>query len=459
VDESRNRPTIGIFGHYGNTNLGDEAIIAAILGNLRTRLPNATFYAFSRDPVDTESRHGVPSFAVRRSFEKASSTLDDAGRPRDVGDDQTDEIAEQSLPGMVRTLAKKVPGLRAVVRLCRSFWALLFASGPELRFCVRSARILEDVDLLIITGSNQFLDNFGGPSGYPYTLLKWAILARLTRTKLIFVSVGAGPLDAKLSKLFIRLALSFSSYTSFRDEQSMRLIESIGFKDSRLVFPDLAHSLDFDFPPGRETVVSPAPGSKARIGINPMPMYDSRYWCEADSSRYFRYVDELAKAASRLMREKYPVFFFGTQTKDENVIADIVKRLDSDVSAEFEVSTQWKRSQTVEELMRNIAEADLIIATRFHGAVLSLHAVRGVVAICYYRKTNDVMGEMGQRDYAIDFDRLDSDDLVERVKTLEPKLEKATEEIRRKNDEYRRSLDQQYSAIVEFAGPGGAAEA
>ena len=145
------------------------------------------------------------------------------------------------------------------------------------------------------------------------------------------------------------------------------------------------------------------------------------------------------------------MFFFGIQTMDENVIADVVERLDSDVAAGFDVRTQFTRSETVEELMRNIAEADLVIATRFHAALLSLHAARGVVAICYHRKMNDIMGEMGQRDYSIDFDALDADDLVERVKMLESKLEKATGEVREKDDEYRRSLDRQYAAIVEFA--------
>lgn len=49
---------VGISGSYGGLNLGDEAILEGILGELRVSLP-VEVTVFSRNPEDTLARHGV----------------------------------------------------------------------------------------------------------------------------------------------------------------------------------------------------------------------------------------------------------------------------------------------------------------------------------------------------------------------------------------------------------------
>ena len=43
----RRAPAIGVFGHYGNCNLGDEAIIEALIARLRGEWPDVQLRAFS----------------------------------------------------------------------------------------------------------------------------------------------------------------------------------------------------------------------------------------------------------------------------------------------------------------------------------------------------------------------------------------------------------------------------
>ncbi|MBV9080577.1 MAG: polysaccharide pyruvyl transferase family protein [Elusimicrobia bacterium] len=50
---------IGICGSYGGLNVGDEAILHGILGQIRANLPDAEITVFSRNPKDTLARHGV----------------------------------------------------------------------------------------------------------------------------------------------------------------------------------------------------------------------------------------------------------------------------------------------------------------------------------------------------------------------------------------------------------------
>jgi polysaccharide pyruvyl transferase CsaB len=58
---------IAIYGSYGGMNLGDEAILESILGQLRATL-SAEITVLSRNPADTLARHRVEHAIAPRSF-------------------------------------------------------------------------------------------------------------------------------------------------------------------------------------------------------------------------------------------------------------------------------------------------------------------------------------------------------------------------------------------------------
>jgi polysaccharide pyruvyl transferase CsaB len=63
---------IGITGSYGGLNLGDEAILHAIVAQLRRDLP-VEITVFSRDPDDTKRRHGVERALAVRKMSRAEA--------------------------------------------------------------------------------------------------------------------------------------------------------------------------------------------------------------------------------------------------------------------------------------------------------------------------------------------------------------------------------------------------
>jgi polysaccharide pyruvyl transferase CsaB len=63
---------IGITGSYGGLNLGDEAILHSIIGQLRRDL-SAEITVFSRDPDDTKRRHGVERAVPVRKMSRAEA--------------------------------------------------------------------------------------------------------------------------------------------------------------------------------------------------------------------------------------------------------------------------------------------------------------------------------------------------------------------------------------------------
>jgi len=64
---------IGISGSYGGMNLGDEAILEGILGELRASIP-AEVTVFSKNPADTLARHKVEHAINARSLTRKEVT-------------------------------------------------------------------------------------------------------------------------------------------------------------------------------------------------------------------------------------------------------------------------------------------------------------------------------------------------------------------------------------------------
>ena len=69
------RRRIGIIGHGGTKNLGDEALFATVIQNVRRRLPEAEVIGFTINPADSRERHGIECFPIRRLEETRAGIL------------------------------------------------------------------------------------------------------------------------------------------------------------------------------------------------------------------------------------------------------------------------------------------------------------------------------------------------------------------------------------------------
>ncbi|AOL35820.1 MULTISPECIES: polysaccharide pyruvyl transferase CsaB [Geobacillus] len=163
---------IVISGFYGFGNTGDEAILEAIIDNLRTELSNPTITVFSFSPEQTAKTHGVKS--VYRGWRRDNK--------------------------------EKIHALRN---------ADLLVSG--------GGGLLQDVY------PTRFLF---GP--LPYYLLI-VFLAKLCGTKVMFFSQGIGPVNTKWGKLLMRVFGNMANLITVRDEYSKQLLQHLGVKKPEIV--------------------------------------------------------------------------------------------------------------------------------------------------------------------------------------------------------------------------------
>lgn len=418
---------IGILGPFGYGNLGDAAIQEAMLQHVREYIPQAQIYGISLNPEDTEKRHGIPSYPIGRMAK-------DGWLP--PGDNEPTFLERLSIKfrthnnGLVRKLGR------------------LFLTIPvELVGLSRASRFLKNFDMFIVSGGGQLDDYWGGPFHHPYTLFVWAFLARRHKIPFYIVSVGAGPLNARMSRLFDKWALSLAKYRSYRDADSKRFVKNIvGFDRNDPVYPDLAHSLKVNIEPQK-----PA-SDKPIIGLGPMTYFDPRIWPESDSVIYSNYLNKLADFTTWLIDEGYKIVLFtGEAVHDRWTVDDLLALLNERGVEPSAGQIIDKQIETLEDLLSQLVKTDMVIASRFHGVLLSLRLHKPVVALSYHKKINELMADTGQADYCLSIADFDVESLKERFKCLEANLSEASSEIAQHISTYQAALAEQYRVI--FAKP------
>jgi polysaccharide pyruvyl transferase WcaK-like protein len=430
---------IGIFGHVGNKNLGDEAIISAIIQNIKRRRPEAQIYGFTLNPEDTENRHKITAFQIQRQ-----------GGLRGNRDESTTNKISQKLRSVSDLVKSKTKSIRVVydlLRVMKRSWDTFWESLAEARFLVQCYRNLKGIDLLIIAGSQQLIDYIGGPWEHSYTVFKWVLLAKIVKAKVAFVSVGAGPIRSSLGKCFVRNSLLLASYRSYRDETSRRLAETLGISAQNNVFPDLVYSLQINLPSTNRL----SPESPPIVGINPVPFFDAQSWLGANPGEYAIYISKLAIFSLWLIQRGYRILFFPTQLRlDPPVITDIKNLMHVNSNGCLEQKIFEKPIYSFDDLVSAIRMTNIVVATRFHGIVIPFVLNRPVLGIAYQRKTIDLMAQMGQSEYVVDIHSFDPDSLKARFMLLETRSEKIRKEIEQHKSAFCHALQSQYDQVLNL---------
>src|SRR5260370_40711351 len=98
------------------------------------------------------------------------------------------------------------PGLKSpVIKLARKVFVYL---PIEIIHWIKAFRTLANTEALFVPGTGLVTDAYQTSFGFPYEIFMWSVIATLRRCKMMYVSVGAGPLDRPLSRWFIKSALS-----------------------------------------------------------------------------------------------------------------------------------------------------------------------------------------------------------------------------------------------------------
>jgi polysaccharide pyruvyl transferase WcaK-like protein len=393
---------IALLHHTGGGNLGDEGTQEAVIQNIRSRWPRASFIGLTMNPDDTRARHDMPSYPLRRETWTMGYRPDEAPvTPREE----------------TKRRLRKYPAVFALLRIVYALAVRMPSTlWQELTFLIRSYRIVRSLDLLIVNGGGQ-LTEWGGPWAFTYTVFKWVSLARVLNVRCYVLDIGVGPLTRPLAKFFARRALLCAEYVSFRDEESCTLARQIGYTGPAHVYLDSVYSLAI---PIRDGSAGRRSGRKPIVAVSPMPYCDPRVFAEKNQSVYDAYIRTLGRFTAHLLRHGCAVALLsGDIGVDPIAVEDLQRALKNEGITAASRSLTVERVESTQDLLARMSAVDFVVTSRFHGVVFAHLLNKPVVALSHHPKVAALMNDLGLAKYCVqDLRSFDAGQLTQTFEAL-----------------------------------------
>jgi len=402
---------IWLFGHFGLAdglgNFGNESTLQAILYHLRRLLPSFEIRCICTGPVATETTHNVRALPISRTI---------------------------------------VNSLRSKSRVGKVLRSLFIGLPCELYRWFEGLFTIKRTDVLIVPGTGLISDACGLRGWGPYSLFKWSMIAKMRGCKLLFVSVGAGPIYSRLGRFLVKSTLALADFRSYRDTSSLRYLNSIGLVTTNdRVYPDLAFSLPKDLITHHSHRNRPRPV----VGLGVM-VDAGKYSVEKpDAATYRNYLGNLLILVKWLLAREYDVRLLIGDLCDRPATTEFKALLRDRLGVFDEDRIVDEPTPSVEALLAQLAECDVVVATRFHNVLLALALNKPVISISFHQKCTSLMQDMGLQEYCQDIQQLNADKLIEQFCQLEKNAARLKHMIRGKVTECRKALDEQYSLIFK----------
>jgi len=412
---------IAFFGHFDSTNFGNESTLQAILYHLRRFQPDAKVICICTGPEATAATYHIEAIPC------------------------VTPVAHPSSETSVKSWAHRNPVTRVIRRVC-------IGLANEAYRWIKCFITLRRIDMLIIPGTGLLTDAYSLWGWGPYNLLKWSLIGKVCRCKVLFVSVGAGPIYGMLGRCFVKAMLSLADFRSYRDNSTMQYLKGIGFHaDNDPVYPDLVFSLP-------ETVI-PHQGTKKScrpvVGLGVMEYVGKYSVARPTDMIYMAYLENLVTIAGWLLARGYDIrLLSGDVVGDMHARQKFRDLLRERLSVSDDEHIIDEPIGSVEELLSQIVATDIVVATRFHNVLLSLLCNKPVISISFHHKCDSLMSAMGLSEYCLDINDLKADRLIEKFRDLETNADKLKPLIGERAREFREALDKQYKLIFNDMARG-----
>lgn len=428
---------VGVFGPYGFGNMGDAALTDGTIAGLRRHIPNAEILGICQHPDNVTVRHGIQAHAIFRDYVRPAAAETQTRNSQVPPTGHKELASTPSLSKRVIRFVKSSKLLFAAAKNIQSLLALIVVVAQEVAFSFQVFRVVRQLDLMVMSGSGQLNEEWGGPWRYPFALFRWTLLARLTGCKVAFLSVGAGTVSTTMGVFFCASSLRLAHYKSVRDKQTLALVTGWNVREVLLI-PDMAFGINFQIAP--ETDRDP---SDIRIGINPIAYCDPRSWFQPDQERYKSYIKKIAEFCTHQLQRGYSIHFIPNELHMDNlVINDIIAQLAPDLRNSSRVVRPETRNYL--DVFRNISRCDYLIASRFHGLLFSFMSKKPVITVAFHFKLSALASEMGQEDFCIDIANFQTEQMETLFETLVSRREQISQTIDMRASTYAEKVEDQY---------------
>lgn len=276
---------------------------------------------------------------------------------------------------------------------------------------------IKKADIILITDAICFDVHLWNPLDnnlFALATISW--VAKLLKKPVVFFNNGVGPLNTKLGKKIMRYVGYNADLIILRDEDSKKLLHSIGVRKDITVKADSALNLQSSSDETIKKVLKEnnIPQNKKFIGINVTKYADS--WLKKGESTIGkkRYQEIIANVSDALVKKfNIPILFIPTHPMDCPFTRDVYNLMKEKDNA-YIIS----RHYTPDKICGLLKLCEFMIGTRFHSTVLSSAMHTPFISIIYTPKNRSLMKQLGIEEYGIEFKDLSE----KRLFTLSEKL-------------------------------------
>ncbi|MFI9723373.1 polysaccharide pyruvyl transferase family protein [Streptomyces sp. NPDC052396] len=383
---------VGVFGLLGSGNLGNDGSLEAVLDYLRAEHPEAVVDALCGGPEAVTARYRIP--------------------------------------------ATRLHWYRGEYRTASHAGAIAAKGLGKLVDAVRTAAWVRRHDVVIVPGMGVLEATLPlRPWGFPYALFLLCATGRLFGTRVALVGVGAAPIGDRPTRALVRWSARLAAYRSFRDAPSRDAMREMGVDTARdKVYPDLAFALPT--PPASPHSDSPDP-----VCVGVMDFHGGNDDRARAEEIHRRYLDGTTRLVRALVEDGRPVRLVTGDACDAPVVAAILDAVDSPLVTAAEAAS-------LADLMKEMAAAGTVVATRYHNLVCALKAGTPTLALSYAAKSDALMARMGLGAYCHPAREVDADRLLEQFRSLEQRSAKLRQTLTERNLTATRQLEHQFTALT-----------
>ena len=404
-------PRVGLFGVLGVGNIGNDASMEAVLRHLRVAHPLVVIDAMCSGPKTVTERYGidaVPMFWFDRNADRLS------GRWAD--------------------------GLKLVSRVLDVF---------------RIASWVRRHDSVIVPGAGVLEASLPlRPWDSPYGFFLMSGSGRLFRTKIAFVSVGAGRIERRATRTFSNWAARLAFYRSYRDTGSREAMRRRGVDADDRVVPDLAFALPL--PAGHRD----GRGDWSTIGVGIMAYRGSNDDRHQAQEIYSTYVLEMKTIVRWLVDNgrKVRLFVGDTNGSDDIVARELLADVRQHRPDLDESHVVAEPVSTFSDILRAMEPLGGVVATRYHNLVAALKLSKPTIAVGYSPKHHALMEGMGLAGFCHSVSSLDVNVLTDQLLELEGRAEEVRQSLLAENLKNVELLEQQFDELDDrVIGPAATA--
>ncbi|MEK1854358.1 MAG: polysaccharide pyruvyl transferase family protein [Phyllobacterium sp.] len=391
---------IGLLGQFGSGNTGNDGSLEAMLDFLRASKPDAELLCICSNPKAVTEKYNVAAISIGgfvakgRWFNRINKVFAD-------------------VPRRMASLLSVLTGLRGA-------------------------------DLLIIPGTG-ILDDFQETAfGWPFVVFRWCLAARLRNARVAFVSIGAGPIEHPLSRWFLTSAARMAQYRSFRDDFSREYMKGVGLDVSRDPrYPDIAFRL-------------PAPASapardltRTTVGVGIM---DYHGWSKVNAGGetiYQTYIGKLSSFICWLVEEGHDVRLLTGDLRDWKAVDDVLAKIAASGSAFASDRITIGHGHSLQELMDEIGQTDMVVVSRYHNVVCALKLGRPTISLSYNQKNDYLLAQFEQAHYCQHIETFDVEALKRQTKQMLGDIDAVRLQIAKSNGSFQKKLSEQEELLLD----------